>query len=400
MAVSGISDVHVTPGKTLSYVGRPDKSEDGTLVFSSLCSNDPKLAHIQMKAHRKRFGKDKGVLLHHGYVSFKKDEISKEKAYEFAQEFMKRHYSDYQYFGSVHVDTDKIHFNFTINSVGLDGKKYSRNMKRIRELRAEVDRCCEEYNLSVVIPKGMGMSYKEWMEQKKNNSWKSIIKSDIDEAILKADSFEHFLALMRDEGYYVKHGSNVKHILFKKKGMQRGSRGKTLGDEYTEQAIKDRIKFKEFNFTPGSSLRKPRRRMKLVERELMSLYYRRPTLATNVAIGIYLLNAYVTGERYRIMRYSPPKKNKISSIYNVEVKKLAAQLRFCHEHGIRTREDLESQIADLEKQIQPNNSAKQKELLAEYYALKESLEEIRDRNIIEKIQREVEKEKHTPEKER
>lgn len=398
MAVSQIWGVKSSPVETLKYIARFDKSDDGALVFSSLCSNDPKLANLQMTAHRRRYSKDKGILLHHGFVSFKKNEISKEKAYEFAQAFMENHFKGYQYFGSVHVDAEHVHFNFAVNAVGLNGMKYYGNKMGVIEMRAEVDRCCEEFRLSVVIPKGKGMSYKEWLESKRNNSWKVVIKSDIDTAIQIADSFEHFLEIMRSDGYYVKHGENVKHILFKKKGMERGSRGKTLGAEYTEQAIKDRIRFKEFNFIPLSEFRKPGKKLKPIEKELMRMYYRRPTLTNNVAMGIHLLNAYMTGERYKIMRYTPAKKKKIHMKYNSEIQKLEQQIRFCHQNNIKSREDLDQQIEDIRQQIILNASSNLSNKLEEYYALEESLDKIRDRNIIDKVQREVEKDEAVPEK--
>ena len=399
MAISQIWGVKTSPGETLKYIARLEKSEDGSLVFSSLCSNDPKLAALQMKAYRQRFGKDSGILLHHGFVSFKRDEVSKEKAYEFAQEFMKRHFGDYQYFGSIHVDTNHIHFNFAINAVALDGKKYHGNKDGVREMRAEVDRCCEEYNLSVVVPKGQGMSYKEWMEKQKGNDWRTIIRSDIDNAIGMADSFEDFVKILQGEGYYIKHGSNVKHIVFKKEGMKnKGWRGRNLGEAYTEEAIKERIKFKEFDFAPSSGLRKPRRKMKPIAREMMRMYYRRPSMATNFAIGIHLLKSYMSGERNKILRYSPPKKHKIQSLYNAEIQKLTRQIRFCHDNGIRSRQDLEKRIEELNQEIRDGNAGELQSKLSAYYELRESLDNIRERNIAEHLKQEAERDERVSER--
>ena len=397
MAISQIWDVKTNTGETLSYIARFDKSDHGALVFSHHCSNIPELANIQMKAHRQRFGKNSKNLLYHGFVSFKRDEIDRATAYKFAKMFMQRHFGEYQYFGSVHVDTKHIHFNFAINAVALDGHKYNDCNTTLASMRAEVDRCCDELGLSIVIPKGIGVSYKEWKEQQNDTSWKSQIKIDIDLAIDKAETFEEFLTIMRSDGYFIKQGANVMHMVVRKEGMERGCRVRKIGVAYTEEAIKKRIQFKEFNYIP-SILRKPKKQMKPVEKELMRIFYRKPSLSTSVAMGIHLLNSYVTGNRHKILRYSPPKQKTVYSRYKEQVKKLSEQMNYCSEHQIKTREELQKRIVLLENEVVLNNDKELKKELKKCREIEKSLDDIKERDIVENFEKQTEKDSQENEK--
>ena len=64
----------------------------------------------------------------------------------------------------------------------------------------------------------------------------------MDRVIQKAINWEHFLKIMEQYGYEIKFG---KYIAFKQKNQQRFTRAKTIGANYTEEKIKDRIINKE-----------------------------------------------------------------------------------------------------------------------------------------------------------
>lgn len=422
MAVCEIRPVHTTPARTLKYVTQPEKTQDGALVFCNQCSTDWQLANLQMEAHRKKCGKEDKILAHHGYVSFPGNEVTPEKALEIAEEFMEGYFKNHQYLGSVHVDTDNVHFNFVINSVGLDGKKYLGKKETLHEVRAWVDTCCEKHGLSVVKSKeNKKVAYKEWMEEKQGGSWKGIIKADIDQAISKSENFEQFLNNMKDQGYYIKHGENVKHMVFKKGGMERGSRGSTLGNEYTEESIKTRIKLKEFNFMPPPknikfrSAKDRKRKLSAKEKELWRLYYRRGNLATNFALGIHLIHAFITGNKNSIERFPDYKKRKIYEKATREIKHLEGLFRFIKEEGIQNQEQLHLKVRELnqtlmdilgEESEQETTKGKllAKEVkikLGEYYDLKETLQRIRTKDVLSDLEKEVSnKEKRKTQRER
>lgn len=64
---------------------------------------------------------------------------------------------------------------------------------------------------------------------------------DIDEAIRQSTTQKHFFDAMERKGYGLKFNDNCKYWAIKAPGAPHPTRLKTLGDNYTEDAIKDRI---------------------------------------------------------------------------------------------------------------------------------------------------------------
>ena len=83
------------------------------------------------------------------------------------------------------------------------------------------------------------MNWYDWNEDKKGSSYKLKLQFDIDRVIQKAINWEHFLKIMEQYGYEIKFG---KYIAFKQKNQQRFTRAKTIGDNYTEEKIKNKDK--------------------------------------------------------------------------------------------------------------------------------------------------------------
>lgn len=102
------------------------------------------------------------------------------------------------------------------------------------------DKLCMENGLSVVIPgKGSkGKSYAEYQAEKTGTSWKGKLKIAVDTLIPQVASFEELLQRLQAAGYEIKPG---KYISCRAPGQERFTRLKTLGADYTEEAIKERI---------------------------------------------------------------------------------------------------------------------------------------------------------------
>ena len=102
------------------------------------------------------------------------------------------------------------------------------------------DKLCRENGLSVVIPgKGSkGKSYAEYQAEKTGTSWKGKLKTTVDALIPQVSSFEELLTRLQAAGYEIKPG---KYISCRAPGQERFTRLKTLGADYTEEAIKERI---------------------------------------------------------------------------------------------------------------------------------------------------------------
>lgn len=86
------------------------------------------------------------------------------------------------------------------------------------------------------------VNWYDWNEDKKGSSYKSGLQFDIDRAIKYSINWEDFLSKMEDKGYEIKYG---KHIAFRAKNQKKFTRAKTIGANYTEECIKERILNKE-----------------------------------------------------------------------------------------------------------------------------------------------------------
>ena len=101
------------------------------------------------------------------------------------------------------------------------------------------DKLCRDNGLSVVVPgKGSkGKSYAEYQAEKIGTSWKGKLKIAVDVPIPQVSSFEELLQRLQ-AGYEIKPG---KYASCRAPGQERFTHLKTLGADYTEEAIRERI---------------------------------------------------------------------------------------------------------------------------------------------------------------
>ena len=83
-----------------------------------------------------------------------------------------------------------------------------------------------------------GKSYAEYQAEKTGTSWKGKLKIAVDTLIPQVASFEELLQRLQAAGYEIKPG---KYTSCRAPGQERFTRLKTLGADYTEEAIKERI---------------------------------------------------------------------------------------------------------------------------------------------------------------
>lgn len=123
----------------------------------------------------------------------------------------------------------------------IDGKKYYDNTANYNRLKRLSDSLCEEYNISVIRnPKSKGKHYAEIFAEK--NGYPTIrgqIKDELDEIIKASYTYKDFWRVLKERGYEVK--DTGKYIALKPAYSQRYIRLKSLGDNYSEEAIKERI---------------------------------------------------------------------------------------------------------------------------------------------------------------
>ena len=243
MAVTKIKAIRGTLSKALAYIMNPEKTDEKMLVSSYGCATETAAQEFEWT---RKIAEQQGmnpvkIIARHVIQSFDVGEVSPELAHEIGKQFADEILGGkYEYVLTTHIDKDHVHNHLIFNAVDfVDHHAYKSYKKIYYDMREASDRLCKENGLSVISPsQGKGMSYKEYTEAKRGTSWKQKLKQTIDRNIITAKDYDEFLKLMQDAGYEIKTG---KYISFRAEGQERFTRAKTIGENYTEERIKERI---------------------------------------------------------------------------------------------------------------------------------------------------------------
>jgi hypothetical protein len=239
MAITKIHPITTTLTKALNYIQNPKKTDGTLLVDGYGCV--PETAYQQFMRTKEKVDKKDGYLAFHLIQSFSPGEVDYETAHKIGIELADKVFKGrFQYVIATHIDRGNVHNHIIANSVSFkDFGKYNSSPNSYYFIRRTSDMLCKEYGLSVVAePKDKGKSHYEHSLDKKGQSWKSLLRQNIDRCIIKARDWDEFLLLMQREKYEIKSG---KHISFRAEGQERFTRSKTLGADYTEEQIRNRI---------------------------------------------------------------------------------------------------------------------------------------------------------------
>ena len=243
MAVTKIKAIRGTLSKAIAYILNPEKTDEKLLVSSYGCASETAAREFEWT---RKIAEQKGmnpvrIIARHVIQSFEIGEVTPELAHEigkqFADEILR---GKYEYVLTTHIDKDHVHNHLIFNAVDFVNYHAYKSYKRIYyDMREVSDRLCKENGLSVIPPsQNKGMGYKEYTEAKRGTSWKQKLKQTIDRLVITAKDYDDFLRLMQEAGYEIKTG---KYISFRAKGQERFTRSKTIGENYTEERIKERI---------------------------------------------------------------------------------------------------------------------------------------------------------------
>jgi hypothetical protein len=229
----------------MDYAVQPSKTEQQRFVSGINCL--PEIARQQMIISKKRFDKVDGRTAYHAYQSFKPGEITPQTAHEIGMLFAQQLWGDrFQVVVATHIDKAHVHNHFVINSVSfLDGKKFHSDCKSyFGQMRVLSDQLCESHGLSTLPTQSddhrSAMTHKEWQEQQEGRqTWRGLIRQDVDEVLAHSSTWSQFTAGLKEKGYEVK--VNVKHVAVRPPGKERFIRLRSLGDDYAEDALKERI---------------------------------------------------------------------------------------------------------------------------------------------------------------
>lgn len=243
MAVTKIKAIRGTLSKAIAYILNPEKTDEKLLVSSYGCASETAAREFEWT---RKIAEQKGmnpvrIIARHVIQSFEIGEVTPELAHEIGKQFADEILGGkYEYVLTTHIDKDHVHNHLIFNAVDFVDYHAYKSYKRIYyDMREVSDRLCKENGLSVIPPsQNKGMSYKEYTEAKRGTSWKQKLKQTIDRLVITAKDYDDFLRLMQEAGYEIKPG---KYISFRAEGQERFTRSKTIGENYTEERIKERI---------------------------------------------------------------------------------------------------------------------------------------------------------------
>ena len=243
MAVTKIKAIRGTLSKAIAYILNPEKTDEKLLVSSYGCASETAAREFEWT---RRIAEQKGmnpvrIIARHVIQSFEIGEVTPELAHEIGKQFADEILGGkYEYVLTTHIDKDHVHNHLIFNAVDFMDYHAYKSYKRIYyDMREVSDRLCKENGLSVIPPsQNKGMGYKEYTEAKRGTSWKQKLKQTIDRLVITAKDYDDFLRLMQEAGYEIKTG---KYISFRAEGQERFTRSKTIGENYTEERIKERI---------------------------------------------------------------------------------------------------------------------------------------------------------------
>lgn len=327
----------------IDYAVNPDKTEQ-RLFESCLNCSSVENASRDMERTKRRYNKTGGVQGYHIIQSFKPGELTPEQTHTIGVEFAKRLFGErFEVVIGTHLDKHHLHNHIAVNSVSfLDGKKLRCNMKTyFQEIQKISDELCREYGLSVIEPKGKGKSHQEWQAVKsKQPTIREQVRRDIDGIIVKSLNFTTFLDGLRKAGYQI-HAGNRKHTAVKPPYGKKFIRLDSLGENYTDTAIEQRILSQHFWSKP-KKMPAPRR---YVCKGSLKKYPKAHGFRALYFRYVYLLRGAVNGRgSKKVSRYLLED--------TIQFEQYMKQHKFLSEHHIDTNADLQNTKRALTEQLE------------------------------------------------
>ena len=239
MAVTKTHPIKSTLKAAIDYICNPAKTGGSLLISAYGCSAET--ADIEFAWTRKH-AIDKGENLgRHLIQAFAPGEVTPEEAHQIGLELAKEILGGkYEFVLTTHTDRGHIHNHVIWNAVSFaDHKHYHSNKRSYYEIRRVSDRLCKEHGLSVIVPgQEKGKSFVEHQAVKNGTSYKAKLKSTIDRLLPACVDLENLLRRLQEEGYEIRRGN---YISCQASDQERFTRLKTLGIDYTEEALMARI---------------------------------------------------------------------------------------------------------------------------------------------------------------
>lgn len=227
----------------MDYAVNEDKTEQKYFVSGINC--EAETARDEFISTIKNFNIRRGkVVALHIYQSFKEGEVTPQLAHDIGKELARRFFNNqHQAVVATHLNTNHIHNHIVVSPINMiTGERFYNSAETKYRLRECSDELCEENNLSVIYypSKAKSKSYTEYTAEKNGEVTKnSIIRRDIDECIKTATTLRQFYEDMNKRGYTF--DFSHKYVTIYHPNFPKARRLKTLGEDYTPMAIKERV---------------------------------------------------------------------------------------------------------------------------------------------------------------
>lgn len=301
---------------------------------------------MKMNNEKFHFIEEKGDrTCYHGYQSFdpKEKNLTSKEVHQMGIELMKRLYPNYQVLVATHIDRGHLHNHFIVNAVDLSGKKLEDRLANPKEglygLRDASDEIALEHGLKIIedAPKIGRFHKNKYLYNIANKSWKLKIIEMLEHLKEECFSFDELLEKLSLEGYQIKSGKNIR---IKPLGKEKFVTMKVLGEEYSEE------KLREFFYSKRSNDRMLDFKSYKLKDETSELLKSQSFIAESSKESILLsmkhLDVKVSYPKYYNSRFLEVKR------FN----KIVDRINFLNENNIFNYNDLQNKIDELKAEIE------------------------------------------------
>lgn len=343
MATSKIFNIGESPDSphkylknSLAYISKPEKTDNGKWIGTINCNRGEE--YKTMLETKQIFGKTDKRQAYHLWISFPGKEVPPEIAFEIIGKFANRFLGmEYEAMYSVHTDRPNIHGHIVFNSVSfIDGLKYHyANGDWAKIIQPIVNDLCGEYGLSQLEINERGFC-KEHKYSGNRATFNKMIRKDIDCLIMTCQRYDEFVEGLRVRGYQVENAyGEGAYMKIKPPGMERFRRIKSLGTEYSEERIRERLQSKEIVLDE----KKEEMRPKLGKTVRISKYYGSRMKLTKMQKKAF-------ARKYRLQKM---RKQRYSDVWKYrqqiqDFKKAQEQYLYLVKNHVSTESDVEAQL--------------------------------------------------------
>lgn len=332
------------------YITNPKKTQNKRLIGGN-CGRDEEMIYNKFMDTKKIHDKYDGRQGYHFVISFSPlESVSADLCMNIMADFMEEYLkNEYDAVYAVHDDQEHMHGHLIFNSVNsVTGKKYRyEDGDWEKYIQPITDKIAEKYGLSK-------LEFVSAAEEEKNIDWNKKIREDIKLCISMSEDYDDFKNKMQTiydygirEGFSKKYGT---YITYKPPGKSKAVRSYRLPRECQPYDISRRI----------SLMHQPEIHVPIIKEYYFSNAFYKNRVSTFVRwdkMSIYqkdsLMKIYKAAKLYNRKLPSSWESERILNSINRSM----LQYSFLMKHGIRTAEDMDAVMDDLNMALKNVNSS-------------------------------------------